>query len=74
MPLGRTGWVSSIMMSCRHFLSYMSTLVVTMLKSCFVDFVFPFVPIITPGHLLVSPAHHSLTGLLVTLSPFLFLI
>ena len=49
----------------------MSMLVVTMLKPCFVDFLFPFEPIITLGPLLVSLAHHPLTRLLVTLSlPF----
>lgn len=56
-----------VMMPCRHFLANMQMFEVTLLKPCFADYVFPFFHI-TPGPLLANLVHHSLTGLLVTLS------
>lgn len=56
-----------IIVSWRHCLVFMPVLEVTHIKPCFVDFLFPFIHI-TTGPFLVSPVHHSLTGLLVTFS------
>lgn len=45
----------------KHFLAYMQMLEVTLLKTCFIDFVFSFIHL-TPSPLLVNPVCHSLTG------------
>ena len=55
------------MMPCWHFLAYMELLEVTLVQPSFLDRVIPSWHI-TPGPLLISRVHHSLTGLLVTLS------
>lgn len=54
-------------MPCRHFSVYMEVLEVTPLKTRFVDFVIPACQI-SPWSLRSHPVHHSLTGLLVTVS------
>lgn len=55
------------MVPSRHFLAYMQTLEVTPLQPYFVDFMISFC-YICPGPLLINLDHHSLKGLLATLS------
>lgn len=66
-PRGSLVGPFSIMVSCGHFLAYMQMLQVTPLYLYFVDFLFPFIHIIS-NPLLISTAYLSHTGLLAAVS------